>query len=499
MSWILEKHEKRFMRALELFPGGLAWSIILFPAIGGIFFPEIVAYFILFFLAFWFIRSFKSAFLSIRGFFILSEWNKTDFKKRYLEEKTSKSLDFEDIKHVIIIPAYNESEKVISVALDSIKNQEQINKRNLFVVLAMEERAKGAKERAENLIKKYKNNFGFIRATYHPDGIPGEVRGKASNEAWAAKIARGWLKEENIDIKKTTVTSCDVDTNFHKYYFAALSYLFATDNKRYLKFWQSPIFWYNNLHRVPFPVKMLGVIGTAIHLSDLQESLIFNQSSYSLSFKLLEDVGYWHTNIIPEDWHLFLQTFFEKKGKVSVTPIFLPTHVDAPESATWIGTLKNRYKQCQRHAWGASDIPYAIAESIRHKEIPLTSRVARLYKLIETHVIWSTNWFLLTVGATLPLIINPAFSRTSLGYNLPRAAEGFLTICLIALAVMVFIDMMLRPKHAKPVSVFTAIKEVVQWVTLPVVTLPLSVLPGLHAQTLLMLGKRLEYKVTEKV
>lgn len=499
MNRIIDRHERRFLRILETFPGILAWSIIFFPAIGGFFIPTATAYFIMFFLTFWFLRSFKAAFLSIRGYFLVNEWKSADFRVKYKEEKLSGSLVWDEIKHVIIIPAYNESEKVISLALDSLQNQKQINKKNLLVILAMEARADGAKTRAENLINKYKKDFGWLRATYHPDGLKGEVRGKAANEAWAAKRAKEWMDEENIDIDKTTVTSCDVDTIFHELYFAALTYKFAVNEQRYLTFWQSPIFWYNNLHRVPFPVKMLGVIGTAIHLSDLQEHLIFNQSSYSLSFTLLHNVGYWDTDIIPEDWHLFLQTFFANKGEITVSPIFLPTHVDAPESTTWMGTLKNRYKQCQRHAWGSSDIPYAIIESIRHPEIPLGRRIMRLYKLFETHVIWSTNWFLLTLGATVPLIVNPEFSRTTLGYNLPRAAEGILTICLLALVVMVIIDMKLRPKHAKPVSVFTAVKEVVQWVTLPLVTLPLSVLPGLHAQTMLMLGKRLEYKVTEKV
>jgi hypothetical protein len=136
---------------------------------------------------------------------------------------------------------------------------------------------------------------------------------------------------------------------------------------------------------------------------------------------------------------------------------------------------------------------------MKHTEIPLLTRAFRIYKIVETHVIWSTNWFLLTLGATLPTIVNPAFSRTSLGFSLPRVAQTVLTVCLIALVVMVVVDLSLRPKEARPKTVFDILKEIVQWVTLPIVTLPLSVLPGLHAQTMLMLGKRLEYRVTEKV
>lgn len=501
MYKFIQRHEARFDRLLEIMPGVLAWSIILFPAIGGLFIPNVVAYGILIFISYWFLKSFKSAFYSFIGYILVREWEVVDWHKKWKKSKTPNKLDWDSIKHVVIIPNYNETVEKLSKALDSFSAQKQIDMNNLYIFLAMEKRAEGAKERADNLVSAYKDKFGVLEVTYHPADIVGEIKGKASNEAWAAKIAKKLLDKAGVAIENATVTSCDADARFHSLYFSALTYSFATNENRYLRFWQSPILWYNNLHRVPFPIKMLGVIGHAIHLSDLQEpsKLIFNYSCYSLSFKLLESVGYWHTNIIPEDWHLFLQTFFEHKGEIEVDPLFLPTYIDAPEAKTWFGSLKNRYEQCKRHAWGATDIPYAIKESVKHKEIPIFARIMRIYKMIETHVIWSTNWFILSLGATLPVLVNPAFSRTSLGYSLPKMAQAVLTICLLALVVMIIVDLMLRPKEAKPNSAFAYIKEVVQWITLPLITLPLSVLPGLHAQTMLMAGKRLEYKVTEKV
>lgn len=497
---ILDRHEAKAQRFLEILPGSLAWGVILFPAIGGFFIPEIVAYLVLVFLAYWFFRSFQSAFLGIRGYFLLKVWEKTDWPKKWQKSRDTK-LDWDKIRHVIVIPNYNESTEKIAGMLTSLVHQKQINRKSLLVFLAMEERAADSHERAGELLKQFRGKFGYLTTTFHPEDIPGEVRGKASNEAWAAKIAEKDLKKLGVPVELATVTSCDADTNFHPLYFAALTHFFATNQNRYLRFWQSPIFWYNNLTRVPFPIRIVGVIGHAIHLANLQEptKLIFNYSCYSLSFKLLRDVGYWHTNIIPEDWHLFLQTFFAKRGKVEVEALFLPTSIDAAEAKTWFGSLKNRYEQCKRHAWGATDISYAVKQVIRHPEIPRLTRFLRVYKLIETHLIWSTNWFLLTLGATIPVIINPAFSRTALGYNLPRMAEGILTICLAALIVMIILDYALRPQHARPTSIFAATREVVQWITLPFVTLAMSVLPGLDSQTRLMLGKHMEYRVTEKV
>ncbi|MBI2405898.1 glycosyltransferase family 2 protein [Candidatus Microgenomates bacterium] len=497
---LLDHHESKFQRMLEILPGSLAWGIIFFPAIGGFFIPEVVAYAVIIFLAYWFYRSFQSAILGVRGYFLLKTWEKTNWQKKWQGFKGDK-VAWDEVKHVILIPNYNESAEKIAGTLASLASQKQVDLKSLLVFLAMEERAQDSPERAKKLLGQFRGKFGGLYTTFHPDGIIGEVRGKASNEAWAAKEAKKILDARRIDIRNVTATSCDADTNFHSLYFASLTYYFATNTSRYLRFWQSPIFWYNNLVRIPFPIRIVGVIGHAIHLASLQEPtrLIFNYSCYSLSFKLLNDVGYWHTDIIPEDWHLFLQTFFAKKGKIEVEPLFLPTSIDAAESKTWLGSLKNRYEQCKRHAWGATDIAYAVKEAIRHPEIPRLTRFLRIYKLIETHIIWSTNWFMLTLGATLPVILNPAFSRTALGYNLPKLAESVLTTCLAALVVMILLDFVLRPKHAKPQTIFAVIREVLQWVTLPVSTLAMSVIPGLDSQTRLMFGRRLEYRVTEKV
>ncbi|MFH1561520.1 MAG: glycosyltransferase family 2 protein, partial [Patescibacteria group bacterium] len=322
-----------------------------------------------------------------------------------------------------------------------------------------------------------------------------------SNESWAAKETKKILVDKlGWSIDRLTITSCDADTCFHPNYLAALGYHFGSDPKRYLRFWQSPIFWYNNLDSVPAPIRIIGIIGNIVHISDLQgpDRLLFNYSAYSLSFKMLDEVGYWDTDIIPEDWHIFLQSFFAKGGQVSVEPIFVPTSIDAPEGKTYFEALKNRYLQCQRHAWGATDIPYAISQAIKHKEIPFLVKFLRIYKLMETHLIWSTNWFILTLGAVLPTVLNPKFFQTSLGYNLPKFSRLILTICLISLLIIIFLDLKLKPKSQLKRTKMDKLTYVLQWFLMPVATLFMAVLPGLDAQTKLLFGKRLEYIVTKK-
>ena len=497
-----EKHEKKFTRFFEVLPGSFAWLIILFPLWGAFFIPRIVAYFTIGFLVFWFYRSFQAAFLGLRGFKKIRHAENTNWYKKYQQDKNESSLKWEEISHLIIIPNYMESVEKLSNNLDCLANQKNINLKQLFVVLAMEARAKGARQRANQLLKKYRGKFGKIMATYHPAGLPGEVIGKASNEAWAAKKAKKLLiDKEGRDIDKFTISSCDADACFHQKYFSALTHNFALHPFRYLRFWQSPIFWHNNYWRVPAPIRIVGTMGNIVHIADLvqPDNLFFNYSCYSASLKMIDGVGYWDTDIIPEDWHIFLQSFFHYEGKVEVKPIFLPTSIDAPESRTYLTSLTSRYEQCKRHAWGATDIPYAIKQAIRHPEIPAWHRFFRIYKLFETHLIWTTNWFILTLGAWIPALVNPVFKQTALGYNLPKISRLILTTCLLFLLIIIILDMILRPKRPKGFPKWRSFLEIFQWVLMPVATLFMSVLPGLDSQTRLMFGKRLEYFITEKI
>jgi len=502
MKKIIKNYDPQVQRALEIMPGLLAWTIILFPIWGAFFIPRVVAYFTIGFLVFWFYRSFQTAFLGLKGYRIIRQAEKTNWYRKYLKDRSSNSLKWREINHLVVIPNYNESVKKLSGTLDCLAKQKNINKNQLFVVLAMEARAKGAHQKAAILEKKYQDKFGGLMTTFHPAGLPGEVVGKASNEAWAAKQAKKILVDKKgLDIEKITISSCDADACFHAKYFSALTYQFALNPHRYLRFWQSPIFWHNNYWRIPAFTRIVGTIGNIVHISDLlqPDSLFFNYSTYSASLKMIDSVGYWDRNIIPEDWHIFLQSFFAKKGQVEVEPLFLPTSIDAPEGPTYFGSLKNRYEQCKRHAWGATDIPYAIKQAINHPEIPLWNRFFRIYKLFETHIIWSTNWFILTLGAWLPALVNPVFKQTALGYNLPKISRIILTICLLSLLVIIFLDNALKPKRPQNQPRWRSALNYLQWFLMPIASLLMSVLPGLDSQTRLMIGKRLEYRVTEKL
>ena len=121
-----------------------------------------------------------------------------------------------------------------------------------------------------------------------------------------------------------------------------------------------------------------------------------------------------------------------------------------------------------------------------------------LFNVLLEHFLWPVNWFIITVAANITSFINPAFQRTTLGYSLSNLAGIILTSCFIALFAMLIIDYRNRPKNPS-VSKLREFLFPLQLILMPIVGFFLSTLPALISHTQLIRGKRLEYKVTEKL
>ena len=395
------------------------------------------------------------------------------------------------------MPNYQESVTKMKTTLDNLTKQ-TLPLKKLHIVLAMEEREKSAKEKAEGIIKEFQGTFGSIFATYHPD-VEGEVKGKSSNEAYAGKIAYDTLfVKGRYDIDYATVSSVDVDSMFDKQFFSYLTYKFLHDPKRYHKFWQTATVFYNNIWKVPAPIRIVSFFSSLWRISLLvQGDRLITQSTYSLSFKMLRDIGFWDTDVIPEDYRIFFKAFFKLKGQVWVEPIFLQTSMDAPYSGGYIASLKNKYHQERRWSWGVSDDPLFIKWWLTVPNVPFIRKTAMLYHVLLDHFLWPVNWFVITVAANVMPFINPSFSRTSLGFTLPRLAGLILTSCMVAIFAMMFIDYKNRPENVH-LPLRRKIFFPFEFILMPIVGFFLSALPALISHTQLMLGKRMEYKVTEK-
>lgn len=500
-------------RGLEILPLLLAFALISSLVWGAIWLPIPLVIMLLGFDVYWAWRSLNMGVHAVRGYREIKRMARVDWYRKYRAETFGAASDdrdilaWDDVRHLVIIPTYKEKVEKLRATLSKLAESE-VAREKLLVVIAMEQDDPGAPERFETLQREFGRSYLQLIGTTHPSNIMGEVRGKSSNEAWAAREAkRRFCDEMGFSLDTMTVTSCDADTLFHPRYFSALTYYFATNPRRYRTFWQGPIFYYNNVWDVPAPLRIQNSLGGINHLAKLMRryTVLFPQSTYSLSMRMCHDVGYWDVDVVPEDWHMFLKCFFEFEGEPNVQPILLPVGNDGVRAHSYRRTFWEHYQQARRHAWGCSDIPYAIKQFAAHPEIPFLRRLRRTWSLTENHVLWSSQWFLITgVAANMSaaswggfLGLHP-FAR----HNIPNwfldASHWILMPSVIPLIVMIVLDMMMRPKRPPGWRLWLYPVQFAQWMLMAPITLFFTALPALDAQIRLALGRRLEYKVTEK-
>jgi hypothetical protein len=489
------------------------------------------------FFSYWLVRSYSVAFTCWIGLRRIEQWKAANWLAKYCawlpDHPEAQAWDWP--RHLVIIPNYKESEEGLSRTLDSLVAQ--VNAKQIVVVMAMEAREAEAHEKAERLVRRYRPHFANMLSTFHPVGLPGETPGKGSNEAWGAREAHIHLIEDaGEDIRRYTVTSCDADAIFHPSHFEALNYLFLTDATPYRTFWQPTIFNSNNIWDIPAPLRIPDGLSGINRLSNviLPGSVRFPTSCYSLSWKMLNEVDYWDEEVIPEDWHLYLKCSYTLGDEVNVQPLFLPLGNDCVLTDGYWKTLKAHYAQSLRHAWGASDIPYAW-RAARNPNSPLSRKRKLLLAsaVTKVHALWVAQWYLVTLGVLLPSkmagtwgaplphwwthrypvpgtgwhpeqLINPhhwfTFDRNGLiEFTMWLNAAGVLVaVCIVPLFVMAAVEYRQRGPRPAHVSRRRAYFSFAVWPCMAIITFFWASMPALHAQWKLARGNGLVYRVAEK-
>jgi hypothetical protein len=329
---------------------------------------------------------------------------------------------------------------------------------------------------------------------------PGIVVGKSSAMAWGGRyLYRLLVRERGMDPRRILVTDLDADYRVHPQYFSYLTWVHLTDPNRETQLYQPIPYFHNNIWQVPMLVRLFAAVLTQLQMwrSVLPEKLQ-SFGSYSTTLHLVHDVGYWATDAIPEDSRFYWKSFFTYGDTFRAVPLFIPIYGDAVRAKTYWRSMAGQYLQARRWAWGVTDIPFVIQNAIRHKEISLRSRVWRILNLFGEHINWAIAPFVITFGATVPLVINPAFAQTTLGQNLPLYASTMLSVGLVALGVLIWVEHRIVPPRPPEWGRFARFLSYIQWVGLPFVGVFFSNLPALDAQTRLLTGRYLEYRVTEK-
>jgi cellulose synthase/poly-beta-1,6-N-acetylglucosamine synthase-like glycosyltransferase len=541
------------IRLLEIIPGGVTWLTLLLPIILSFISPVAVAYFIIAFDLYWTVKSFHISFNLYRAYHRLHAAQKVDWKARLgwlhnprqsldditdrldsyamshrgVERRFNKQspsvrqgykdlalqraillnlvaheqtiIDPDTIFNVVFIATYNESIDILEPSIKALTEVDYPLKQ-LMVVICYEERGGPETEaNAQLLVERYGDKFAYATAIKHPDGIVGEHRGKGANISHAGRIFAQHTESQGLDPEHIIVTTLDADHRPAKNYFSLLTYEYASDPNRLHHSYQPIPMFYNNIWDAPAPMRVIALGNSFWTLTEtMRPHRLRNFAAHAQGLATLLATDFWSVTTIVEDGHQFWRTYFAFNGDHQVMPVYTSVYQDAVLADSYLKTFKVQYLQLRRWAWGCSDIPFVIRNMVKSPDIPIGNRVVQFYRLFESHFSQATAPLILTFVAYLPLYLNPRASTSILAQNLPYVTSDILTLASIGIIFMVFFSVISLPPRPKRYKRTKFLSMIAQWILLPVTTMGFSAFAAIDAQTRLMVGKYLEFYVTEK-
>lgn len=544
-----------FSRALEIFPGALSWLFLLMPIVLSLAFPIGVAFFIIAFDLSWMMKSFRMSFYLIRGYRRMHEAQQVNWlhrlkqlhdidsaiedsknelldlleqypealkrfgwgqhatmRRRYkqlhrqldewqiLSERRSVILDPNSLYQAVIVATYNETRDILEPTIESLTKANYPAKQIILLIAYEARGGDDVEQTAKDLVEQYGDRFAFAAAIKHPENIPGEIKGKGGNITYTARRLTEWCHEQQIDPEHVIVTTLDADNRPDPQYFAYLSFAYATNPNRIHKSFQPVPMFLNNIWDAPAPMRVIAT-GSSFWMiiETMRPHRLRNFSAHAQSLRALVDTDYWSVTSIVEDGHQFWRTYFAYDGDHQVVPIYVPVFQDAVLAESFKRTFKAQYLQLRRWAWGVSDIPFVIKSNIRNNRVPLSDKIVQTIRLIEGHFSWATAPLILTFTAWLPLILNRHFGNQLIAHQLPVITGRLLTITLAAQIVTIFISLLSLPPRPERYGRMRFVNMVAQWILLPVTAIIFGAFAAMDAQTRLMFGRYLDFRVTEKV
>ena len=485
-------------RLLEMVPGTVSWAVIIGPIWLSFSYPWLVAYFVLSFDFYWLCRALWFSGAVIVAFRRIRAVLGTDWRAR-LELLDDPALPaWRSYTHLALIPTYTEPLEMLRHTVRALAEADWPTDSKICAIITRETDVNGIAN-----VDALRAEFGgaFADFLHILDPLePGIVVGKSSAMAFGGRwLYRLLVRERGMDPTLLLVTDLDADYRVHPAYFNYLTWVHVTDPNRETQLYQPVPYFHNNVWEAPLLTRLFAAVLTQLQMwrSVLPEKLQ-SFGSYSTTLHLVHEVGYWATDAIPEDSRFYWKSFFTYGDRFRAVPLFIPIYGDAVRAKTYWRSLASQYLQARRWAWGVTDLPYVVQNAIAHREIPFWSRAWRVLNLFGEHINWAISPFVIIFGATVPLFINPAFARTTLGQNLPIYASSMLSIALVALIVLIWIEHRIVPPFPSGWGWLRRWGVYLGWTGLPFVGIFFTNLPALDAQTRLLTGRYLEYRVTEK-
>jgi hypothetical protein len=510
----LAGNDYKIYRIFEIFPGILSWFTLLFLIVLSYFNPVLVAYIIIAFDVYWLLLVVYLGLHLIAAYRKYKKNAKVDWlsKLKNLTDVSGNDVSamslakngflWTDITHLIVLPFSFEGIDVIRPTMEAIV-KDGFPTKQMIVVLAAEERAgEKALERAKDIEKEFTGYFKNFLITIHPDGIVGEIKGKGANQAWAAKKVKAEVIDKNgFDYEKILVSVFDIDTVVLPGYFSCLTYKFLTVANPYRASYQPIPLYNNNIWRASFFARVAANSNTFWQMmQQIRSEKLATYSSHSMTWRALTDVGFWSTNMVSEDSRIFWHCYCYYDCDYRVEPLNFPVSMDIAEGKNAWNTIKSLYIQQRRWGWGVENLPYLIFNAMkRWKTINKRDMLSKIFTQLYGFHSWATNALIIGVVGWMPMLIGgDRFNSSVLSTNLPMVTRSLMMAAMSGMVLSAIISTLLLPQEHEKLRIAKKISMLLQWIILPVSIIIFGAIPGLEAQTRMIIGRRLGFQVTPK-
>ncbi len=491
------KHESGFERFLEILPGGLTWLALTSPIWLSFSLPFAAAYLILIADVYWLLTALRIGVLIMIGYRKM-EWAKKQNWFGMLQKDFPGQSD--RFYHLILIPTYKESLHVLTSTFDAITNC-RYPKDKIFLAVGFEERDSPQKIKdTTDYLKKAEKKISKVFTTTHPYGLVGEVAGQGSNKNWMISHIVPQLKKMGIKIEDVLVTTLDADFVIHPQFLsgALYKYLSTPEIERDKRSFTGVFLYHNNYWQTPTPMRLMATGTSFWQMAEMVGSdKYMNYSSMSISLKALVDVGGWIPDKVNDDSGFYWKAYYHFNGNYKVIPHFLPISGDAVQDTTLFRTFQNQYLQIKRWAYGVEHMPFIVKQYFQ-RDVDFWDKTDKLLFKVWGDLKWGFLAIFVTFGSLLIPLVNPQFKTSVLSVNLPIVSSWVLTAAFLGLFATIFVHEKTAPKRPANWSKFKKAWSYIQWLLVPIILITISSLPAIDAQTSLMFGRKLEFRVTNK-
>lgn len=493
--------ERQLQRLLEILPGALSWTLLLGMAALSWWAPVVAAAGVIAFECYWLLRLlYMTIFLGLASLRLSAERD-TDWMARLRGLKERPAVPrWDEIHHLVIIPIATEGREIVEPGVRGLA-QQTFPAGRILLVLAVEARARAAaREAAEGIRRACRGEFLDCLVVVHPDGLPGEARVKGANASYAARAAARELETRGVPFDHVVASCFDADTVVSPHYMACLTYHYLTTPDRARASFQPIPVYHNNIWEVPGFARVLDIGSSFMQLIEATnpEKLV-TFSSHSMSFTALVDVGYWPVDMISDDSAIFWKAFIHYEGRYRVVPMYITLSMDVAAAGSRWATAAAIYRQKRRWAWGVENLPIVLRAFLTSRRIPWHVRVRHAVKMLENHLMWATGAFFISIIGWLPAVSSSReFSNSVLYYSAPRIQGVICQLASLSLLGTILLSLALLPPKTTRHPLWQRVRHALEWLFVPVIFTFLSALPALDAQTRLMLGRYMEFRVTEK-